>query len=329
LDVRNAGAYGLGVAVVLVSFLVVYASRGKLLALLRGYRWTVEVSSGRAFAGESWRYGDSFDSPRALLRRLDDSAVVSRALDHIVGPALAIVGLVHAATALRLGRFTRRTTVVLGLAVLTSALMHHAFLASDAWHMANGSTPGLVLLCALGTGGRRLVLRWPDRRPLAIGVVAVALLPALWFLNGGLVPINARLSRIASGEERPSKGPAYDYPDLPRVGDLGIGSDHLEPVRFVRAHSKPEDPVFCTTWLLGGGTEAFLSQRRNPTSFDKPDEVTSPVQRDRVRAELQKDPPLLIVGKYFDAFDDETRRLISKQWHVVTSKPLEIQERNH
>jgi hypothetical protein len=153
-------------------------------------------------------------------------------------------------------------------------------------------------------------------------------LPALWFANGGAAPINMRLSRIAAGEERPSKGAPYDYPDLPRAGDLGIGNDHLEPVRFVRAHSKPDDPVFCTTWLLGGGTEAFLSQRRNPTSFDKPDEVALDIQRDQLRAELERDPPVLIVGKFFDYLGDGSRRLIAKGWHVVLSNPVEIRERN-
>jgi hypothetical protein len=206
--------------------------------------------------------------------------------------------------------------------------MHHAFLASDPWHMANGSTPGLVLLVALCAGGRRLFVRWPGRRPLALGVVAVALLPALWFANGGAAPINMRLARIASGEERPSKGAPYDYPDLPRAGDLGVGSDHLDPVRFVRAHTKPDDAVFFSTWLLGGGTEAFLSQRRDPTSFDKPDEVVDEAQREQLRDELRRDPPVLIVGNFFERLGDPTRRFIDQGWHVLPARSLEIRERN-
>ncbi len=324
---RGAAIYGGAVALVLVAFVLVYASRGKALALLRGYRWTIMVSSGRAFPGRSWEYGDALDSLAALRRSPDDAAVVSRALDHLVGPGLAILGLAHVATALVLRRFARRTTVILGLAVLTSAAMHHAFLASDPWHMADGSTPGLVLLVALGAGGRRLVVRRPGRGAVAIGVVAAGVLPVLWLANGGAVPIEARLARIAAGEERPSKGTPHDYPDLPRAGDLGIGGDHLDPVRYVRAHTTPDQPVYFTTWLLGGGTEAFLAQRRNPTSFDKPDEVLLDPQRDQLRAELQRDPPALIVGAFFDYLGDETRRLIAKDWRVVVTKPIEIRER--
>jgi hypothetical protein len=326
---RNAAVYVGAAALVLAAFVLVYAVRGKTLALLRAYRWTVVVSSGRAFPGLSWHYASALDSLAALRSNTaKDEAVVARALDHLVGPALAILGLANAASAALLRRFTQRTTVILALAVLTSAAMHHAFLASDPWHMANGTTPGLVLLIALCAGGRRFLLRWPGHRPVALGVACAGLLPLLWLSNGGAAPINMRLARIASGEERPSKGAPYDYPDLPRVGDMGIGSDHLDPVRFVRAHSKPDEPVFFTTWMLGGGTEAFLSQRRNPTSFDKPDEVMGDAQRDQLRGELEKDPPVLIVGKFFDYLGDTTRRMIDQGWHVVPAKPLEIRQRN-
>ncbi len=328
LALRSAAFYGAGLGAVLGAFLLVYAAKGRLGALLRGYRWTVQVSSGRAFAGTSWNFGDAFDSPAALLRPVDEAAVVSRALDNVVGPGLVMLGLVHAAAALLARRFAQRTVVILGLAVLNGAVMHHAFFAHDPWHMANASTPGLVLLVTLAAGGRRLVVRSPGRRAIAVGVFSAALLPALWFANGSGAPINMRLARIAAGEERPSKGAPHEYPDLPRAGDLAIGPEHLEPVRFIRAHSKPEDPVFCTTWMLGGGTEQFLAQRRDPTSFDKPDEVALDIQRDQLRAELEKDPPLLIVGKYFDYLGDETRKLIAKGWHVTLDKPIEIRERN-
>ena len=234
----------------------------------------------------------------------------------------------HVATALVLRRFVRRTTVILGLAVLTSAAMHHAFLASDPWHMADAQHAGPRAprrarrrrKAAGGCAGR-------DDAAVAVGVVAASLLPVLWLANGGAVPINTRLARIAAGEERPSKGTPYDYPDLPRAGDLGIGGEHLDPVRYVRAHTTPDQPVYFTTWMLGGGTEAFLAQRRNPTSFDKPDEVLLDPQRDQLRAELQRDPPALIVGAFFDYLGDETRRLIAKDWRVVVSKPIEIRER--
>jgi hypothetical protein len=206
--------------------------------------------------------------------------------------------------------------------------MHHAFLAADAWHFENASTPALVLLLALAAGGRGLFVRWRGSRPVALGVMAAATLPAFWVLNGGPDLIKMRLARIAAGEERPSTGDPHTYADIPRAGDVEIGPEHLVPVRWVREHSGPDDPVFCTTWMLGGGTEAFLSQRRNPTSFDKPDEVSGPPQRRQLQRELEADPPRLIVGKFFDYLDDETRRYIEHGWHVVATDGAPVRQRN-
>jgi hypothetical protein len=137
-----------------------------------------------------------------------------------------------------------------------------------------------------------------------------------------------RLARIATGEERPSVGPPYDYVDEPRAGDVQIGTEHLEPVAWIRAHTKPDDPVFCTTWMLGGGTEAFLAERRNPTSFDKPDEVAGPAQRVQLQGELEAHPPVLIVGGFFDYMDDATRKLIDRGWHVAATEHVPLRLRN-
>lgn len=313
---RATGAYGVGLALVVGPFLGFYAVRGKLPALIRGYAWTVQVSGGTtAFPGEDWTYGDALDSLRAATRLThDDVAVPARALDFVLGPALAVLGLAHAAVAVVRRRFVQRTTVILALAVFVCGALHHAFLASDAWHMANATTPGLVMLLALGAGARRVVVRWRGRA-VAVGVIAVATVPVLWMANGSFGPINSRLARIAAGDERPSKGNPYSYPDLPRAGDLGIGDQHLKVVRYIRDHTGPDDPVFCTTWMLGGGTEAFLSDRRNPTSFDKPDEVVTDAQQRQLLHELEATPPVLIVGGFFNYLGEDTRTFIHQRWH--------------
>jgi hypothetical protein len=328
---RDAGRYAAGLSIVLAPFLLFYAAHGKLGALLRGYRWTVEVSSGRVpFPGREWAYTGALDSLSELRRHWDksDTYIVARGLDFVLAPGLAILGLGHTTAALVRRAFTRRTPLVLALSVLVAAVMHHAFLAADPWHIANATAPGLVLLVALCTGGRRIVLRTNRGRTVAVGVAAAALLPALWFVNGSAPPIEMRLARIATGEERPSTGPPYAYVDEPRAGDVQIGAEHLEPVAWIRAHTRPEDPVFCTTWMLGGGTEAFLADRRNPTTFDKPDEVAGPAQRAQLQAELEAHPPVLIVGGFFDYMDDATRKLIDRGWHVAATEHVPLRLRN-
>ena len=317
---RSAGVYALGLATVVVPFLAVYAAKRRLGAFFEGYLWTVQVSSSTApFQGKSWFVGQaSFASYGALTEREAESAVGAvgdGVPDDVVGPALPILGLAHVAVAIVRRRFVQRTALVAALSLLAAMTVHHAFLAADPWHIANATTPGLVLLVALAAGARRLHVRAPGRRVVPLGALAVALVPVVWLANGAATPLNARLASIASGEERPSVGEPYRYPDVPRAGDVRLGNEHLAIPRYVKEHSSPGDPVFCTTWLLGGGTEAFLSERRNPTSFDKPDEVASRRLQERALAELEHEPPLLIVGHHFDELGHDVSAYIAKGWH--------------
>jgi hypothetical protein len=328
---RDGALYAAGLASVLVPFLAVYAARGRLGALVRGYQWTMEVSNGSPyFTGKPWRVTlEDFGAYRTLTGESDPTATVgTRVLDYAIAPALPLLGLAHVVAAVVRRRVVQRTALVAALTVLGMMTLHHAFLAADPWHVVNASTPSLVLLVALISGARRLFARTRTGRAAPLGALAALALPALWLFNGAVVPVNARLARIASGEERPSVGDRFSYPDLPRAGDVQIGNEHLGLVRWVRANSWSDDPVVCWTWTLGGGTEAFLSQRRNPTSFDKPDEIVSPRQQRQVLAELEKDPPLLIVGHHFDEMGDDVRWFIQQGWHQVYDDSPGVQIRN-
>jgi hypothetical protein len=324
-----------GLATVIVPFLAVYAARGRLAAFFHGYVWTIQVSGSTApFQGKSWFVSqESFASYAELTRSEPESAVGavgSRVLDYVVGPTLPILGLAHVAVAVVRRRFVQRTALVAALSILGGMTLHHAFLAADPWHIDNATTPGLVLLVALAAGARRLYLRTAGRRVVPAGVLCAAMVPAVWLAIGAATPLNTRLASIASGEERPSVGDPYRYDDIPRAGDVRVGKEHLAIPRYVKEHSAPSDPVFCTTWLLGGGTEAFLAERRNPTSFDKPDEVASSRLQRRALAELKADPPLLIVGHHFEELGADTATYIQRGWHkgAYTDDPW-IFERNH
>jgi hypothetical protein len=306
--------------VVLVPFLAVYAVRGRLAAFFDGYTWAVQVSSSAAsFEGRSWWLsGKDLASFAALTARADvdlDETVGARVLDYVAGPGLVMLGLGHVVAAVVRRKFDQRTALVLGLALMGALTMHHAFLKADPWHLANASTSSLVLLVTLCAGARRLYVRTSGARVVPAGILSAALFPTLWLVNGAAEPLDARLARLASGDERPSAGPPFRYEDLPRAGDVRVDDVHLAVARYVRAHSKPDDPVYCATWLLGGGAEAFLSERRNPTSFDKPDEIASRRLAHRAFSELKRDPPVLIVGRHFDELDDEAREFIRRGWH--------------
>ena len=325
---HDAAIYGAGLAIVVAPFLGFYAARGRLMALFAGYAWTAAVSGG-ALGGSAWPLKPTtLQSYRALTFPFASDIMGTTVLDYLIAPALAIVGLGHAALALVRRRIMQRTAVVAALAVLAALTLHHAFLRPDPWHLANSCTPGLVLLLAMAAGSPALPLQVSRDHWLSPGAAIASVIPLVWLAHGADVPLRSRIERINAGHERPSVGPPFRYDDIPRAGDVRVGDEHLGPVRYVRSHSLPGDPVFCTTWELGGGTEAFLSERRNPTSFDKPDEIALPTLRTRAFAELKRDPPLLIVGHYFDKLRDDARSFIDEGWHKTYDGGPEVRSRN-
>jgi hypothetical protein len=271
----------------------------------------------------------SFDSYKAFAHSVGpESSELLRAIDCTAATAIVTLGYAHVVVAIARKRFVQRTTVIVGLTLLATVTLRHAFFQADAGHVAASSTPAVVLLVALCAGGASLRLRWRRGRAVPAGALVATALPVGWLLQGAATPLNARLARMASGEERPSFGEPYRYDDLPRAGDVFIGDQHLKPVRYVRAHSSASDPVLCTTWLLGGGVEAFLSQRRNPIAFDKSDEILTPEQRYLAWSEFTHDPPALIVGNFFDYYGDDLKWEIQQGWHTTFTDYTEIRIRN-
>lgn len=327
--VRYGAAYGAGISAGLVPFLAIYAAGGRLGKLLHGYRWAIAVSKGAT--PFSWTGGDfslresSFASFAALTANAYDARLGTKILDYAFGPAIVVAGLGHVLSALARRQFRPRTAVILALTVFQAMVLYYAFVIPDPSHVVNSTTPGLVLLVALATGGGGLGTR-VGRFFVPIGVCAATLVPALWLLDGSTqMALHERLEHLAAREERPSFGDPYRY-ELARAGDEHVDDKLLRTARAIVQHSAPTDPVYCATWMLGGGAEAFLSDRRNPTSFDKPDEMASPPLQRQALSELRADPPKLIVGTFFDYMSDDGRRFIAQGWHK-TDNSL-VRERN-
>jgi hypothetical protein len=327
--VPRHGLYWLGgILVVLLPFASVYALGGRFGALLHGYRWALAISRGAtpmSWTGHGWPLpADRFESASGLLQTVSDGRLGTLVLDYAVGPALVIVALAHTLAALVHRTVSSRTPTIFALALFQGMLLFYADVTPDPSHTVNATTPGLVLMIALMSGGHRLDLRL-GRKSIPVGALAAAIMPCLWLFDGGSsTPLRARLVRLASGEERPSFGEPYHY-DLPRAGDEHIDEPLRTTAEYVRAHSSPNDPVFFTTWMLGGGAEAFLSRRENPTSFDKPDEAASKEMQAELSSQLEAHPPKLIVGNFFDYMSPATRKFIEGGWHVTQGA---IRERN-
>jgi hypothetical protein len=316
--VQNVATYAAGIALGIAPFLAFYAAAGRLGKLVHGYRWAIAVSRGAT--SFSWKGGRfslgvfSFESLAALTANAYDARLGTKILDYAFGPAIVIVGLGHTASALASGQFRPRTAVIVALTALQAMVLYYAFVIPDPPHLVNSTAPGLVLFVALAAGARGLGAR-VGRFVVPVGICAAALAPALWLLDGSTeVALRQRLERLASHEERPSFGEPYRY-EFPRAGDEHVDDDLLRKARAIVRLSAPTDPVYCTTWMLGGGAEAFLSDRRNPTSFDKPDEIASEPLQKQALSELQADPPKLIVGTFFQYLSGDARGFIQRDWH--------------
>jgi len=101
---------------------------------------------------------------------------------------------------------------------------------------------------------------------------------------------------ISQGIKAPSGPVRHEFPDLPRVGDVNVDPDVLALVRFLRAHTVPNDPIFFAGYMMDGGQYYFLSDRANPTRYDLLAEIQNDDQRDEVLHSLERNPPVLVVG---------------------------------
>jgi len=330
---KNAGRavafYAAGVASGLVPFVLAYAVAGRFIKLLHGYRWALAVSKGAtpfSWAGGGFPLGDaSFGSVVALTGGVSDFRLGTKVVDYAFAPAVVALGLGHVVAALAGRQFRPGTAVIAALTAFQAMVLYYAYVIPDPSHVVHATTPGLVLLVALAAGGRGLSVR-VGKLVVPVGVAPALLGPAVWLFDGSArVALRERLDRLAAHEERPSFGDPYKY-EFPRAGDEHVDDNLLRTARGIVSRSSPSDPVYVATWMLGGGAEAFLSKRRNPTSFDKADEIASDALRKQFLEELKADPPKLIVGSFFDYLGDEEKRTIEQGWHK-TDDP-QIRERN-
>ncbi len=311
----ETGVFMFAAGGVLVLFAIPYVVTGRGRALVAGFRWSARVALGtQAFTQEPYPIdGTMIAEPMRLLEPIEPEGHLGvTRLDYLVVPLMPALGLVHSVGAIASGTFRRRTVSILALSTFALLIQRHLLLSADGWHNANAAGPTCVLVVLLvreSAGAAwamgRTVVRW--------GRFAVTAAVLSWVFNGQLAPLEERFHRLASGEEHPSFGPEYHY-DLPRAGDVRVGPEHVDPALWVRRETQPTDPVFGMTWLLGGGVEAFLSDRRNPTPFDTPQECVSEPMKLQLLHNLERDPPVIILGDFFDQFGPEVRAYVDAHW---------------
>jgi hypothetical protein len=319
--------YASGVSGVIGAFVLIYVVAGRGRQLASALHWTLLVGAG-ALDGTRGAYPINQESFAAwsLLARpyawwFDLGTTF---LDFVMGPALGILGLIHALVALLRSRWSRSTSAIFGLSCLSFFVQRHVFLTPDNYHIANATAPGVVLLAALAEQASALRLRTRRAAAIPLGYALSLFASVFWLYHGGAAPIGIRLARIASGQEHPAFGKPHDNPSLPRAGDVFVPADDTRIVQYIRAHTTRRDRVLATTSMIGGGLYSFLAERENPTPFDTAQESASPIQARIVLEALHRHPPTIIVGSYFAPYGPQVQRYIADNW-VAASVPSSVE----
>src|SRR5262249_31990133 len=101
------------------------------------------------------------------------------------------------------------------------------------------------------------------------------------------------------------------------AGDVFVPEDLEGLVRYLRTHSSAGDPIFCRTWFMNGPEIYFLADRRNPTRFDVPLEVITSSQQREILDQLERDPPLFVIGSEQSSTGDGASRYLDEGWQPV------------
>lgn len=310
------GDYLAGLAIPMGIFVVVYLAFGKLGGLVMGARWSVRVGAGLLrTAVEPYPLEIATLVDKTALLEVRQDQLGTSMLDYLVVPAIPLVGIGCAVATGVLRGWTRRSSMLLALSTFVALAMRHPLVSADGWHIANASGPCVVLVAAMVDEAGHARLPVTTGR---IGSLFAGALAAAWLLTGAGRPLTTRLARLTSGEERPSFGDKYVHADVPRAGDMLVEEEHLALARYAMTNTQPNEPILATTWLLGGGIEAFLSNRRNAVPFDVPHECQTDAQKAEAFGALVDNRPRVIIGAYTTDFGPEVDHWIHSNYQQTS-----------
>lgn len=314
---RLASAWTLGVLLPIVLLLLVYACFGKAgLFVRRVTTWTGFLASA-SWSGLRFPVASTAYLKWTTLAGHDERGICW--VDYIVPPAALLLGAAVIFTSFIRRTWTTRTSLLFAIFAFGVTTYRHELIRSDVYHLRSDGTGAILLLfalaCDLSTVRFRIGLR---ARAIPIGAVAVAAFAFGWtYMEESWTPMQAKLKQLASGEETPSVGPAYDNADVPRAGDVNVPANIKALVHYVSSTTTRKDPVMCTSGFMTGGDLAFIIDRRNPTPFDVAHELTTHGDQAEAFRDIQATPPILIVGDYLLLLPKPAREFIDAHWKKV------------
>lgn len=292
---RSCVPYVAGAALGVAVFLIPYVITGKVTALFRTLFFTaLAFNAGFGTFLFPIAHEDFFswasltaDAPHGALR-----------LEYIVPPMVYLAqGLCLVAPALT-RRWTSRDSALLSVLAFGVVSFRVAMGRSDPGHLLCATTPAILLLTNLVNNACDAVdelLGAFVPRLYTLGALVATVLVVSSLSTGFKIGVVPKVVGILAGDEKPSSGPPYVYPDIPRAGDMRLADATLEIVRLVLAHSGPGDALFYRGHATFGAEFYFLTNRRNPTRFDLPDEMLTHSLEDEALADLKRDPPKVVI----------------------------------
>jgi hypothetical protein len=156
---------------------------------------------------------------------------------------------------------------------------------------------------------------WPARA-VAAGT-AVLLAVGSLHLTGVTLGLRPRVTAMLAGTERPSSGPRYSYPGVPRAGDMKIEPEYIKLIEGILANSAPSDKIFQHIGYMDGGEVYFLADRVNPTRFDVLTEIVTTGRQHQAFEEAEADPPKLTVGEDWGMTGPELNQYMKDHYHLI------------
>jgi hypothetical protein len=213
-----------------------------------------------------------------------------------------------------------RDTMTLAITLFGLLSFRFALGRSDITHVWTVTLPATVLAPRLLVEGMQAIHESPLAntafRALATGG---ALALALYALNltGFSMALEPRISAILTGYERPSSGPAYSYPDLPRIGDVKMDPDYVALAQAIVQKTSPTDKIFQHIGYMDGGEIYFVTNRVNPTRYDILAEFLTTDRQKIALDELTSDPPVLEFGQDWGMVGEEIHKFVKERYQDI------------
>jgi hypothetical protein len=314
----RAGLFLGGVAAAWLLVIVLYGIFGRAgRFVITIYKFVTLFASG-SLAGIPFPLNErSFASWQALTTRAPLEGIM---LEYALPPAIYLLTGAALISRAITRRWTPRATLMLGLLVFGAGSFRVAMGRSDYYHLITVTAPAIALLVALATDAADNLSR--IQLPFLPGIPASAflILPLVggsFLLSGVRRGFEPRTLAMLRGDEVPSIGPPYVYPNMPRAGDIFLPPETVALTRAIQKRTGPRDKIFVHVGFIEGAELYFLADRVNPTRCDILAEIVDTELQTEVGRDLKLDPPVLNVGADVGMFNKPTVEYLRQGWQEV------------